>query len=123
MVYKIFTSTKQIKIMLRFFVQVKVEALFSSPNNVIGEDGRRNSAGFVFSRDLQHDDEVLSMEPIIKPKPKIICLDEKTVMAISKANIYSQIVVSSFFHLLCYTVKIRFCLSPPLSQSLSSAQN
>ncbi|ETE73512.1 Leucine-rich repeat-containing protein 9, partial [Ophiophagus hannah] len=41
----------------------------------------------------QHDDEVLSMEPIIKPKPKIICLDEKTVMAISKANIYSQIVV------------------------------
>uniref|UniRef100_A0A8C6VN20 Leucine rich repeat containing 9 n=1 Tax=Naja naja TaxID=35670 RepID=A0A8C6VN20_NAJNA len=76
-----------------YVTQVKVEALFSSPNNMIGEDGRRNSAGFVFSRDLQHDDEVLSMEPIIKPKPKIICLDEKTVMAISKANIYSQIVV------------------------------
>uniref|UniRef100_A0A670XMP3 Leucine rich repeat containing 9 n=1 Tax=Pseudonaja textilis TaxID=8673 RepID=A0A670XMP3_PSETE len=76
-----------------YITQVKVEALFSSPSNMIGEDGRRNSAGFVFSRDLQHDDEVLSMEPIIKPKPKIICLDEKTVMAISKANIYSQIVV------------------------------
>ncbi|XP_015679300.1 leucine-rich repeat-containing protein 9 [Protobothrops mucrosquamatus] len=76
-----------------YVTQVKVEALFSSPSNVIGEDGRRNSAGFVFSRDLQHDDEVLSMEPVIKPKPKIICLDEKTVMAISKANIYSQIVV------------------------------
>ncbi|XP_039175437.1 leucine-rich repeat-containing protein 9 isoform X3 [Crotalus tigris] len=76
-----------------YVTQVKVEALFSSPSNVIGEDGRRNLAGFVFSRDLQHDDEVLSMEPIIKPKPKIICLDEKTVMAISKANIYSQIIV------------------------------
>uniref|UniRef100_A0A8C5RFQ8 Leucine rich repeat containing 9 n=1 Tax=Laticauda laticaudata TaxID=8630 RepID=A0A8C5RFQ8_LATLA len=76
-----------------YITQVKVEALFSSPSNMIGEDGRRNSAGFVFSRDLHHDDEVLSMEPIIKPKPKIICLDEKTVMAISKANIYSQIVV------------------------------
>ncbi|XP_013926947.1 PREDICTED: leucine-rich repeat-containing protein 9-like [Thamnophis sirtalis] len=76
-----------------YMTQVKVEALFSSPNNVIGEDGRRNSAGFVFSRDLQHDDNVLSMEPIIKPKPKIICLDEKTVMAVSKVNTYSQIVV------------------------------
>ncbi|XP_070606504.1 leucine-rich repeat-containing protein 9 isoform X4 [Erythrolamprus reginae] len=76
-----------------YITQSKVESLFSLPSNVIGEDGRRNPAGFVFSRDLQHDDEVLSMEPIIKPKPKIICLDEKTVMAISKANIYSQIVV------------------------------
>ncbi|XP_063150021.1 leucine-rich repeat-containing protein 9 [Candoia aspera] len=76
-----------------YITQVKVEALFSSLSNVTGEDGRRNSAGFVFSRDLQRDDEVLNMEPIIKAKPKIICLDERTVLAVSKANIYSQIVV------------------------------
>uniref|UniRef100_A0A670I022 Leucine rich repeat containing 9 n=1 Tax=Podarcis muralis TaxID=64176 RepID=A0A670I022_PODMU len=52
-----------------------------------------NSAGFVLSRDLQRDDEVLSMKPIIKPKPKIVCLDEKTVLAVAKANIYSQIMI------------------------------
>uniref|UniRef100_A0A8D2KR37 Leucine rich repeat containing 9 n=1 Tax=Varanus komodoensis TaxID=61221 RepID=A0A8D2KR37_VARKO len=72
---------------------VKQEALFSSLSNVIGEEGRRNAAGFVLSRDLQRDDEVLSMEPTIKPKPKIVCLDEKTVLTVAKANIYSQIMV------------------------------
>lgn len=72
---------------------MKVEPLFSSLSNVVGEEGKRNSAGFVLSRDLKHDDEVLSMEPLVKPKPKIICLDEKTVLAVAKANVYSQIMV------------------------------
>ncbi|KAJ6658013.1 hypothetical protein lerEdw1_001672 [Lerista edwardsae] len=76
-----------------YITLMKVEPLFSSLSNVVGEEGRRNSAGFVLSRDLQHDDEVLSMEPSIKPKPKIICLDERTILAVAKANIYSQIMV------------------------------
>ncbi|XP_063003742.1 leucine-rich repeat-containing protein 9 [Elgaria multicarinata webbii] len=76
-----------------YITLLKVEALFSSLSNVIGEEGRRNVAGFVSSRDLQRDDEVLSMEPVVKPKPKIVCLDEKTVLAVAKANIYSQIMV------------------------------
>uniref|UniRef100_A0A803SPY2 Leucine rich repeat containing 9 n=1 Tax=Anolis carolinensis TaxID=28377 RepID=A0A803SPY2_ANOCA len=52
-----------------------------------------DSSGFVLSRDLQRDEEILSMEPIIKPRPKIVCLDEKTVLAVAKANICSQITV------------------------------
>ncbi|XP_053132331.1 leucine-rich repeat-containing protein 9 isoform X2 [Hemicordylus capensis] len=76
-----------------YITLVKVEALFSSLSNVVGEEGRRNAPGFVLSRDLHRDDEVLSMEPPIKPKPKIVCLDEKTVLAVAKANIYSQIAV------------------------------
>ncbi|XP_042302422.1 leucine-rich repeat-containing protein 9 isoform X2 [Sceloporus undulatus] len=74
-----------------YITLVKVEPLFSSLSNVIGEEGKRYSAGFVLSRDLQRDEEVLNMEPAIKPRPKIVCLDEKTVLAVAKANIYSQI--------------------------------
>lgn len=51
--------------------------------------------GFILSRDLQRDDEVLNTEPVVKPKPKIICLDEKTVLSVAKANFCNQIVVSS----------------------------
>uniref|UniRef100_A0A803SWL0 Leucine rich repeat containing 9 n=1 Tax=Anolis carolinensis TaxID=28377 RepID=A0A803SWL0_ANOCA len=76
-----------------YITLVKVEALFSSLNNVIGEEGKKHAAGFVLSRDLQRDEEILSMEPIIKPRPKIVCLDEKTVLAVAKANICSQITV------------------------------
>uniref|UniRef100_A0A8C4XE44 Leucine rich repeat containing 9 n=1 Tax=Erpetoichthys calabaricus TaxID=27687 RepID=A0A8C4XE44_ERPCA len=37
------------------------------------------------------DEEILNMEPIYKPKPKIISLDEKTILSVCKANILSQI--------------------------------
>jgi hypothetical protein len=43
---------------------------------------------------LKFDDEVLKMEPRIKPRPKLISLDEKTIISLAKTNIYSHIVVS-----------------------------
>ncbi|XP_054827925.1 leucine-rich repeat-containing protein 9 [Eublepharis macularius] len=76
-----------------FVTLVKMETLFTSLSNVVAEEGRRNSAGFILSRDLQCDDQVLNMEPIVKPKPKIVCLDEKTILTVAGANIYNQITV------------------------------
>ncbi|XP_077180065.1 leucine-rich repeat-containing protein 9 [Paroedura picta] len=76
-----------------FITLVKVETLFSSLSNVVSEEGRRNSAGFILSRDLQCDDWALNMEPVVKPKPKIVCLDEKTILGVAKANVYCQIKV------------------------------
>uniref|UniRef100_H3BH59 Leucine rich repeat containing 9 n=1 Tax=Latimeria chalumnae TaxID=7897 RepID=H3BH59_LATCH len=43
--------------------------------------------------DVNLDEEILNMEPVIKPRPKIISLDEKTVLSLTKANIFSQITV------------------------------
>ncbi|XP_075782450.1 leucine-rich repeat-containing protein 9 isoform X4 [Pelodiscus sinensis] len=72
---------------------VKVQSLFSTLSNVIVEEGKKDTEGFILSGDLQHDDEVMNMEPTVKARPKIVCLDEKTVLSVAKANIYSQIVV------------------------------
>ncbi|XP_076778147.1 leucine-rich repeat-containing protein 9 isoform X2 [Arvicanthis niloticus] len=71
---------------------VKVHSLFSTLNNVILEEGKKYSEGLVFSQDLKFDDEVLKMEPRIKPRPKLISLDEKTIISLAKTNIYSHIV-------------------------------
>lgn len=47
------------------------------------------------SLDLKSDDEVMNMEPKIKPRPKLISLDSKTIFSLAKTNIYGHIVVSS----------------------------
>uniref|UniRef100_A0A8C4VCK0 Leucine rich repeat containing 9 n=1 Tax=Gopherus evgoodei TaxID=1825980 RepID=A0A8C4VCK0_9SAUR len=72
---------------------VKVQSLFSTLSNVIVDERKKNTEGFILSSDLQRDDEVMNMEPTVKARPKIVCLDEKTVLSVAKANIYSQIVV------------------------------
>uniref|UniRef100_A0A8C3T2G8 Leucine rich repeat containing 9 n=1 Tax=Chelydra serpentina TaxID=8475 RepID=A0A8C3T2G8_CHESE len=72
---------------------VKVQSLFSTLSNVIVEERKKNTEGFILSSELQCDDEVMNMEPTVKARPKIVCLDEKTVLSVAKANIYSQIVV------------------------------
>ncbi|EMP30661.1 Leucine-rich repeat-containing protein 9 [Chelonia mydas] len=72
---------------------VKVQSLFSTLSNVIVEERKKNTEGFILSSDLQCDDEVMNMEPTVKARPKIVCLDEKTVLSVAKANIYSQITV------------------------------
>ncbi|KAM3920127.1 leucine-rich repeat-containing protein 9 [Leptodactylus fuscus] len=46
-----------------------------------------------FSDEIKLDKDVISMEPIIKPRPKIITLDEGTILSIAKANTYSQITI------------------------------
>uniref|UniRef100_A0A8C8RA21 Leucine rich repeat containing 9 n=1 Tax=Pelusios castaneus TaxID=367368 RepID=A0A8C8RA21_9SAUR len=76
-----------------YITLVKVQSLFSTLSNVIVEEGKKDTEGFILSRDLQRDDEVMNMEPAVKARPKIVCLDERTVLSVAKANICSQIVV------------------------------
>lgn len=45
-------------------------------------------------QELKFDDEVMKMEPRIKPHPKLISLDDKMIISLAKTNIYSHIVVS-----------------------------
>ena len=46
------------------------------------------------SQDLKFDDEVIKMDPRIKPRPKLISLDDKTILSLANTSIYSHIVVS-----------------------------
>ncbi|XP_044128325.1 leucine-rich repeat-containing protein 9 [Bufo gargarizans] len=46
-----------------------------------------------YSDEIKLDENVFSMAPIIKPRPKIITLDEGTILSIAKANMYSQITI------------------------------
>ncbi|XP_041928695.1 leucine-rich repeat-containing protein 9 [Alosa sapidissima] len=61
-----------------------------SPN-----DGDLDPAGDpkLTSNDLARDDEVLAMEPILKPRAKLLSLDEKTLLNVARANVLSQITV------------------------------
>ncbi|XP_072284222.1 leucine-rich repeat-containing protein 9 isoform X2 [Pyxicephalus adspersus] len=43
--------------------------------------------------EIKLDEDVISMEPVVKPRPKIISLDESTILEIAKASSYSQITV------------------------------
>lgn len=46
------------------------------------------------SQDLKFDDEVIKMDPRIKPRPKLISLDDRTIFSLAKTSVYSHIVVS-----------------------------
>uniref|UniRef100_A0A667GUZ8 Leucine rich repeat containing 9 n=1 Tax=Lynx canadensis TaxID=61383 RepID=A0A667GUZ8_LYNCA len=74
-----------------YITMVKPHSLFSSFNNVILEESKKNSEGSLLSQDLQFDDEVIKMDPRIKPRPKLINLDDKTILSLAKTNIYSHI--------------------------------
>ncbi|TRY55271.1 hypothetical protein DNTS_015750, partial [Danionella cerebrum] len=43
--------------------------------------------------ELDLDEEVLNMEPILKPHPKLLGLDEQSILIAARANIFSQITV------------------------------
>ncbi|XP_062326280.1 leucine-rich repeat-containing protein 9 [Osmerus eperlanus] len=42
---------------------------------------------------IQLDEEVLNMEPVLKPRPKMLSLDDKTLLNVARANVLSQITV------------------------------
>ncbi|XP_026635089.1 leucine-rich repeat-containing protein 9 isoform X2 [Microtus ochrogaster] len=75
-----------------YITMVKVHSLFSTLNTIILEEGKKYSEGLVFSQELKFDEEVMKMEPRIKPRPKLITLDDKTIISLAKTNIYSHIV-------------------------------
>uniref|UniRef100_A0A4W5RBH2 Leucine rich repeat containing 9 n=1 Tax=Hucho hucho TaxID=62062 RepID=A0A4W5RBH2_9TELE len=43
--------------------------------------------------DINLDEETLNMEPMLKPRPKLLSLDEKTLLNVARANVLSQITV------------------------------
>ncbi|XP_031524988.1 leucine-rich repeat-containing protein 9 isoform X2 [Papio anubis] len=75
-----------------YITMVKSPSLFSVFNNVILEESKKNPEGSVFSKDLKFDDEVIKMEPRIKARPKLISLDDKTILSLAKTSVYSHIV-------------------------------
>ncbi|CAK6432029.1 unnamed protein product, partial [Pipistrellus nathusii] len=75
-----------------FVTVVKTYSLFSSVNNAILEESKKSSEGSVLSQELKFDDEVIKMDPRIKPRPKLISLDDKIILSLAKTNIYSHIV-------------------------------
>ncbi|XP_012511481.1 PREDICTED: leucine-rich repeat-containing protein 9 [Propithecus coquereli] len=75
-----------------YITVVKAHSLFSSFNNVILEESKKNSEGAVLSQDLKFDDEVIKMQPRIKPRPKLTSLDDKTILSLAKTSIFSHIV-------------------------------
>ncbi|XP_064230966.1 leucine-rich repeat-containing protein 9 [Aotus nancymaae] len=75
-----------------YITMVKADSLFSVFNNVILQESKKKSEGSVFSKDLKFDDEVMKMEPRFKARPKLISLDDKTILSLAKTSVYSHIV-------------------------------
>ncbi|XP_069063527.1 leucine-rich repeat-containing protein 9 [Pleurodeles waltl] len=71
----------------------KSQYLFSTMTEINADEGNSDKEDSAMSCELNNDSAVINMEPVIKPKPKIICLDEKTVLSVTKASLHSQIEV------------------------------
>ncbi|NWX82753.1 LRRC9 protein, partial [Nothoprocta pentlandii] len=70
----------------------KDQSLFSTCN-VIVKEGKKSTDGFILPDDLRCDDEVLNMQPPVKASTKIACLDEKAILSVAKASVFSQVKV------------------------------
>ncbi|KAM6969606.1 leucine-rich repeat-containing protein 9 [Tautogolabrus adspersus] len=55
--------------------------------------GNGTGANNTPSNDIILDKEVLSMEPVLKPQPKLLSLDDKVLLNVARANVLSQITV------------------------------
>ncbi|NXD08865.1 LRRC9 protein, partial [Nothocercus nigrocapillus] len=75
-----------------YITLVKDQSLFSTCN-VIMEERKKGTEGFILPSDLQRDDEVLNMQPPVNASTKIAYLDEKTMLSVAKASIFSQVKV------------------------------
>uniref|UniRef100_A0A8C6QC73 Leucine rich repeat containing 9 n=1 Tax=Nannospalax galili TaxID=1026970 RepID=A0A8C6QC73_NANGA len=73
-----------------YITVAKGHSLFSTFNSLILEESKKYSEGLILSQDLKFDDEVMRMEPRTKPRPKLISLDDKTILSLAKTNIYSR---------------------------------
>lgn len=48
----------------------------------------------VISNYVTYDKEVLNMEPVVKPQPRLLSVDDKILLNVARANVLSQITVS-----------------------------
>ncbi|KAI3367720.1 hypothetical protein L3Q82_026558, partial [Scortum barcoo] len=55
--------------------------------------GHNTSQDETPSNDIILDKEVLNMEPVLKPQPKLLSLDDKILLNVARANVLSQITV------------------------------
>jgi len=56
--------------------------------NKIVEEGKRHAERIILSHDFQHNAEVLNMEPAVRVRPHIFCLNEKNpIFSVATANI------------------------------------
>lgn len=63
---------------------------------------------------VAYDTEVLSMEPVVKPQPRLLSLDDKILLNVARANVLSQITVSG------KKTNLLLSCSLPTSSSLSN---
>ncbi|XP_069495003.1 leucine-rich repeat-containing protein 9 isoform X2 [Ambystoma mexicanum] len=78
---------------LEYSTQGKSQYLFSTITKLSAEEVNEAVESEAMSSELIKDGKVLNMEPVLKPKPKIISLDEKTILSLAKADICSQVEV------------------------------
>ncbi|TMS21605.1 Leucine-rich repeat-containing protein 9 [Larimichthys crocea] len=55
--------------------------------------GHSTGRGNTPSNDIILDKEVLNMEPVLKPEPRLLMLDDKSLLDVARANVLSQITV------------------------------
>lgn len=48
----------------------------------------------IISNYVASDEEVLNTEPVLKPQPRLLSLDDKILLSVARANVLSQITVS-----------------------------
>ncbi|XP_041710984.1 leucine-rich repeat-containing protein 9 isoform X2 [Coregonus clupeaformis] len=68
-----------------YITQDRVQPVFPEPSSRGTDDPTPN--------DINLDKETLNMEPLLKPRPKMLSLDEKTLLNVARANVLSQITV------------------------------
>uniref|UniRef100_A0A8C2F5S7 Leucine rich repeat containing 9 n=1 Tax=Cyprinus carpio TaxID=7962 RepID=A0A8C2F5S7_CYPCA len=64
-----------------------------SPDSPSSSHASPADAPSVSRAELDLDEEALNMEPILKPHPKLLSLDEKSTLTLARANVLSQITV------------------------------
>ncbi|CAB1335268.1 unnamed protein product [Coregonus sp. 'balchen'] len=68
-----------------YITQDRAQPVFPEPSSRGTDDPTPN--------DINLDKETLNMEPMLKPRPKMLSLDEKTLLNVARANVLSQITV------------------------------